>query len=274
MISKVTSKWLGIGMGTLVVVVSGLVYLVVLHEPGSVFYLFASLAFLGGPLVGGAIAGLSAQERRIKAILSSSGVVFGIACGLFAFAYMVLPQFDRANILLPSYCDGFDGTFDPPPQITYTLPDGSVGISIVSDEGTAVVATIDTQHQPYPTTVLIINRADDHILQSMTFQNDVVSAAIGQGAVYIYNDKLGFFFDARTGNLEDNIFTIDNYGGLTQTDRPVVSQASSDNWYMETTAMISSWNADGTVISRPHLTFNSIALGCFVSGNTHEVMRY
>jgi hypothetical protein len=272
--SKARPRWLGIGVGTLAVVVFGLVYLVILHEPGSAFYPFAALAFLGGPIVAGIVAGSKTPERRLRAILTSSGIVFGVACGLFVFAYGVLPQFDRANVLLTASCDGFDGTFNPPARLTYTLPDGNVGILIVSDEGTAVVATVDVQNPPYPTTVLIIDKADNRTLQSMTFQNDVVSAAIGRGAVYIYNDKLGFFFDAHTGNLQDNIFTIDNYGGLTQTDRPVVSQASSDSWYLETTAVISSWNANGTVVSRPHLTFNGIARGCYISGSTHEVVRY
>ena len=48
--SGIASVWLGIGIGGLVSVVFGLVYIVVLHEPGSAFYLFAGLTFLGGSL--------------------------------------------------------------------------------------------------------------------------------------------------------------------------------------------------------------------------------
>ena len=68
------------------------------------------------------------------------------------------------------------------------------------------------------------------------------------------------------------ILLIDNYGGLSETDRPVISHASSGNWYFETTAVVSSWNTDGTVKSRPHLKMNGIARGCYVSGATDEVV--
>ncbi len=48
--------WLGISAGVLVSLVFGLVYFVVLREPGSTFYLFAGLTLLGGSLIGGLIA--------------------------------------------------------------------------------------------------------------------------------------------------------------------------------------------------------------------------
>jgi hypothetical protein len=46
---KVRSVWLGISIGALVSIVFGLVFLVVLHEPGSAFYPFTGLVFLAGP---------------------------------------------------------------------------------------------------------------------------------------------------------------------------------------------------------------------------------
>jgi hypothetical protein len=79
--------------------------------------------------------------------------------------------------------------------------------------------------------------------------------------------------DARTGEFEETFLLIDNYGGLSESDRAIISRGSSGHWYMETTAVISSWNIDGTVRSRSHLTFNGIARGCFISGDTHEVIR-
>ena len=43
---------------------------------------------------------------------------------------------------------------------------------------------------------------------------------------------------------------------------------------METSVVISSLNIQGAVEFRPHLTFNGIAHGCFISESTHEVIRY
>jgi hypothetical protein len=144
---------------------------------------------------------------------------------------------------------------------------------MASDSESAVVAMIDGDQPSFPGTLFLVNKKSNKVLQRMQFGNDILSAAIADGIVYIYNDKLGYLIDAHTGEFQETILIIDNYGGLTQTDRPFISRASDGHWYMETTAVISSWNIDGTVKSRPHLTFNGIALGCFISGNTGEVMR-
>src|SRR6266508_2803843 len=96
---------------------------------------------------------------------------------------------------------------------------------------------------------------------------------IATGTLVIYNDKLGYLLDARTGESEENFLLIDNYGGLSESDRPIISRASTGRWYMETTAVLSAWRVDGRVWSRRRLTFNCVALGCFIAGETHEVTR-
>ena len=262
---------LGIGMGALVSIVLGFVYIVVLHEPGSAFYPFAALAFLGGPLLGGIVAGSRAQNQRFKAFFASSAVVFGIVGMFFIFAYVVLPQFARRNVQLPEFCDSWDGRFIPPAQLAYTLPGAGTGVLLASDAESALMVMIDPSQPPFPSSVYLINKRDNKMIRGMGFNNDVVSATIQDGVLYIYNDKLGYLLDARTGELEEDFLLIDNYGGLTETDRPIISRASSGHWYMETTAVISSWKIDGTVRSRPDLTLNGIARGCFIAGDTQVV---
>jgi len=268
-----TTVRLGSIIGALVSVIAGLTYIVVLREPGSAFYLFAALAFLGGPLLAGIVTVLRAQKNRLKAFLVSSGAVFGIMFILFVVTYAVLPQYARTNVQLPAYCDGFDGNFNPPSHLAYALPGGDTGILLVSDAESAVVVTIDGDYPPFPGSVFLVNKNDSKILLGMGFNNDVIGAAIDGGVVYIFNDKIGYLIDARTGEFQEHFLIIDNYGRLSQSDRPVISRASDGHWYMETTALISGWNIDGTVKSRPHLTFNGIALGCFISGDTRNVTQ-
>jgi hypothetical protein len=270
---KITPVRLGISVGALASIVFGQVYITVLREPGSAFYPFAGLVFLGGSLIGGIAVVLRTQEHRRIAFFTSSGAVFGIACMLFVFTYVVLPQFARTSVQLPAFCDGFDGSFNPPSHLTYTLPGRGPRILITSDAESAVVAQVDYEHPPFPSAVFLVNKSDNKIIREMRFNNDVISATIDEGILYIYNDKLGYLIDARTGEFEETFLLIDNYGGLSESDRPIISRASSGHWYMETTAVISSWNIDGTVRSRPHLTFKGIARGCFISGETHEVIR-
>ena len=270
---KMTPIRRGISRGILLSLVLGWVYFGVLHEAGSKFYPFAGLACLGAPLLAGILTVSRMPERNIKAFLASSSIVFISVFFLFFVMYVVLPQFARTNVQLPAFCNGFDGSFDPPSHLTYNLPEVGTGVLLASDSESAVVVTIDSSQPPFPSTVYLVNKNDNRIIQGLKFNNDVVSATIEEGVLYIYNDKLGYLLDARTGEFEEDFLLIDNYGGLSETDRPIISRASSGYWYMETTAVLSSWKIDGTVRSRPLLTFNGIARGCFISGDTQEVTK-
>jgi hypothetical protein len=243
----------------------------VLHEPGALFYVFAVLTFLGCPLIAGIIARSRSPKHKQRGFFASSGLVFGMTLLLFVVTYAVLPQFERTSVQLPASCDGFDGVLALPSQLAYALPDGKDGILLAESAQSVFVAAIDGAGPPFASTAYLIRKSDNAALTQMAFNNDVVIASIDAGTVYVYNDKLGYLIDESTGERQKNILLIDNYGGLSETDRPIIGHASSGNWYLETTAVVSSWGTDGTVKSRPHLMMNGIARGCYVFGATGEV---
>jgi hypothetical protein len=261
-----------ISFGALFSTAAGFVYLVLLHEPGWLFYPFAALVFFGGPLIAGLTGAARSPGQSCRAWLPAAGTVFGAMLILFFITYAVLPQFDRTSVLLPPSCTGFDTTPSPAPVLAYELPGRGSGVLIAGDEQTAVVAMIDFTQAPYPGSVFVVNRSDTRILRRMDFADDTLSAAIDSGIVYLYHDKQGYFIDARTGAPEKTIITIDNYGGLSAGDRPVLPGSSEGRRYLETSAVISSWSTDGTVRSRSHLTMNGIAYHCFVNGTTGEIV--
>ena len=271
MSEEVPSIWLGICIGVLVGLSFSLVYLVVLQEPGSAFYPFAVFVFLAGPLVGGIVARLKTREHWRKAFFTSSSAIFVTMFLLFIFSYLIFPLFERTSVQLPSYCDGYNGSFTPSSDLSYSLPNIGTGILLSSNAQSVVVVMIDYKHSPFPSTLYLINKSDNKIIRSMGFKNDIVSAMIQDDTLYIYNDKLGYILDARTGEFVKNFLSFDNFGGLSQSDRPIISSAVSEKLYLETTAVISSWRVDGTVVPHAHITFNGIALGCFISGETNEV---
>jgi hypothetical protein len=269
---NITSIVLGAIIGIAASLVVGLVYISILHEPGEAFYPFAACVFIGGPILGGTVAALT-SEQKLKAFVASSGAILGVMLVCFFVTYAALPQFSRVSVQLPESCNEFDGSLNPPPGLVYTLPDARAGIVLTENAESAVVATIDGNEAPFSSTVYLVRESDNQVLTSMHFDNDVITASIDKGTVYIFNDKLGYLMNERTGAFQENFLLIDNYGGLSETDRPIISRASSGNWYLETTGVISSWNIDGTVKSRPHLTFSGIARGCYVSGITRQIMR-
>jgi hypothetical protein len=266
------SNRLGILIGTLLSVAGYFLYLGVLQEPGSLFYGFAALVFVGCPLLAGLIAVAPAPRSRLKRFLASSGLVFGLTLLLFLVTYAVLAQFARANVQLPAACAGFTGVFDLPARLKYALPEGQSGVLLAESAESVVAATIDGARAPVASPAYLVRKRDDTVLARLPFPNDVVIAAIQTGTVYVYNDKLGYLIDERSGAREENLLLIDNYGGLTESDRPIIGHTSSGHWYLETAAMVSSWNSDGTVQSRPQLQLNGIARGCYVAGATGEVI--
>jgi hypothetical protein len=259
--------------GTLFSGTAGMVYIILLHEPGPVFYPFATLAFLGGPLIAGMTTAAQSREHTYRAFLISGCAVFGVALVLFFVTYAVLPNFDRTSVQLPEYCDGFDSSPHPALTLAYELPGTGSGVLVTGNEQTAVVAMIDYTKAPYPSTVYVVNRSDTRILRRMDFADDTIIATIDSGIVYLYNDKLGYLINSRTGASEKTILLIDNYGGLSGSDRPVLPGASEGRRYLETTAVISSWSTDGTVRSRSRLTMNGIAYNCFVNGKSGEIVE-
>ena len=270
-----TSARLGIIIGALMSALSYFVYITVLRELGSAFYPFAAMVFFGCPLIAGLIAVTKTQKHKKRRFIACSGLVFGFTLLLFVVTYVVYPQFVRTSVQLPATCYGFDGAPDTlkvlSSQLGYDLPDGKRGILLAESAESVVAVTIDGDRPPFASTTYLIRKSDTAIYGRMHFNNDVVMASIDAGTMYIYNDKLGYLIDDRTGKFEENILLIDNYGGLSETDRPIISRASSGNWYVETTAVVSSWNIDGTVKSRPHLKMNGIARGCYISGSTGKV---
>lgn len=273
MLHKISPIWLGVIVGTFISSLAGLLYIEVLHEPSSLFYPFAGLAFGVGPLIGGIIALLKTEKYQRKVWMTSSGITAGIVWILFIFTYLVFPLFNRVAVKLPEICNTSSGKLNPPSTLVYTLPGGESGVLLIGDTQSALVAVINYSYAPFPSTVFLVDRQNNKIIQSLRFANDIISAAMDEDALYIFNDKIGYFINARTGQLENRWFGIDNYGGLSTSENPILlSDSSSKVWYMETRAIISSWYVDGSVKSRRYLTFNGVALGCFIEGRSHEVV--
>ena len=97
----------GIICGMLFSCSAGIVYIILLHEPGSLFYPFAILFFIIGPLIAGTIGAARSPKDKYQAFLISGGAVFTAALLLFFITYAVLPHFDRTSVQLPNPATAF-----------------------------------------------------------------------------------------------------------------------------------------------------------------------
>jgi hypothetical protein len=258
--SKITPIIFGMIIGMILSILLDLMYIFIYHESSSEFYLFAGLALLGGPLIGGVISALITKENKFIALLISSVAVFVILLILSLLSYVVIPVFSYDGVQIPASCiNASNSGSHLPSYLNYTVPGIGTGTLITSDKKSAVVAITDHDHLPFGSTVFLINKSNNKIIRSLQFNNDIIGAAIDDGVLYIFNDKIGYIIDTDDGEFVKKIFTIDNYRGI---------YTSDNNTYMQTTLEISALNADGSVLSHRRMNMSCITYGCLISPST------
>lgn len=256
---KIAPIIFGIIIGICLSIVFDFLYVFIFHESSSKFYLFAGLALLGGPLIGGIISALRAKENKSIALLISSVAIFVILLVLSVLSYVVLPVFSYDGVQIPASCiNASNSGSHLPSYLNYSIPGIGTGTLITSDKKSAVVAITDYDHLPFDSTVFLINKSNNKIIQSLKFNNDIIGAAIDDGVLYIFNDKMGYIIDTDNGEFVKKIFTIDNYRGI---------YTYNNNTYMQTTLEISALNADWGVLSHRQMNMSCIAYGCLISSS-------
>ena len=230
---KVIPIILGIMIGLLLSIVSDLTYVYVFHESSSTFYLFTGLALLGGPLIGGLIAALIAKEHKFTALLISGFAIFAILLILSILSYLVFPLFSYESVQLPaSYVNNASSSSSHMPSyLNYSIPGIGTGKLLTSDNNSAVVVISDYDHLPYPSTVYLVNKGSNKVIRSLNFDNDIIAAAIDQGTLNLFNDKIGYYIKTENGEFVNTIVRLDNYRGLF---------SSNGHMYMQTTFEIPS----------------------------------
>jgi len=263
---NITPIILGIIIGIILGVTFYLTYVYIFHESSSEFYLFAGLALLGSPLAGSIISVLMVNEDRPIVLLISGSAILLILIVLSILAYLVLPLFFYESVQLPASYMNYDsnpGSYMPS-YLNYSIPGIGTGRLITSDNNSAVVVMSDYYHLPYASTVYLINKSSNKIIWSLNFNNDIIAAAIDQGTLNIFNDKIGYYINTENGEFVKTIVRLDNYRGLF---------TSNNNEYMQTSFETSFLNADGSVGSHRQMYMNCTAFGCFIIGSTGQIIE-
>jgi len=195
------------------------------------------------------------SKRGTLRILLLAGIVGCVAVIGFLADFVILPvlaPFDGVQI--PPYCT--ESVSHLPSSLNYAIPGVGTGTLLVSDAQSAVVVTANYGGTPFSSTVYVINKSSNQIVRSLTFSNDIIDATINDGSLYLFNDKLGYFLNATTGELLPFLVKADNYRGL---------YTSGDPRWLQTSFEMSAIRSDGSLISHLKLHFTNIAFGCFFS---------
>ncbi|HMK45703.1 MAG TPA: hypothetical protein VK436_03665 [Methanocella sp.] len=247
----------GMIIGTALSIAFDLLYTHLFQEGSAQFYWFAGLILLGGPLAGGVLTTIMAKEFKLMALLMVCNAVFITVVALAFLSYVILPVFSYDSVQIPASCinDPLSSGSHIPHDVNYTLPGTGTGTLLLGDNTSAVVVMTDYNRFPFDSTIYLINKSDNRVLRSMKFDNDILGAAIYDGKLYLFNDKLLYVIRTDNGEFAKTIIKLDNYKGLFEAE---------DGMHMQTTLEISVLSADGSVLSHRRMHMSCIAYGCFL----------
>lgn len=182
----------------------------------------------------------------IAAILA----LFSISLGYFV-VQPVLAHFDSVQV--PANCN--TSVSHLPESRDYVIAGNGRGTLLAENTSTVVVVMANYGKVPFITHVYIIDKASERIIQTFDFHNDIVDAGFDGDTLYLFNDKLGYFVDTKSGTLLHNIVETDNYRGLFE---------SNGNRFVQSDITVSAITSTWRLIVRHHFHMSSIAYGCYL----------
>ena len=187
---------------------------------------------------------------RRAALLGGAALVVLVA-PIVALAVLALVS-PYASTAIPASCSAAAPWM--PADRAATVPGVGVGTLLASTADTNVVIVTGPGQAPAMTAYIVDTRAGT-VIGRLAIASEAVVAAIRDGVVYLFDDKIGYMFDASTGEPVHRLIETDNYRGL---------YVSGAERYLQTDAEISTIFGR-SLFSSQHLDFTGIAFGCYVA---------
>jgi hypothetical protein len=193
-------------------------------------------------------------RQPLRKLLPRVAIAGVIVSALFAVyvGFLLASPYDAKAI--PAMCTTAASHF--PGSRTYDLPGLGTGAVVTSDSSTVVLLMANYGARPFAAHVYVVDRATSSLVRRFDFHNDEVAASIQGGVVYLFNDAIGYFFDASTGVRLPSVVESDNY-------REVYT--SGGQRYLQTSFDYYSLGPGLTAVLKRHLTMGAVADGCVIS---------
>ena len=190
----------------------------------------------------------------MRKVLVGLAIAGAMVVALFAMytGFLLTSPYDAKAI--PATCTTAAAQF--PASRTYDLPGLGTGVVVTGDSSTAVVLIGNYGSNPFAAHVYVVDRATNSVIRSFEFSNDEVAASIQDGVVYLFNDAIGYFFEASTGAKVPSIVESDNYREV---------YASGGQRYLQTSFAYYSLGPGLTAVWNRQLTMGAVADGCVIS---------
>ena len=105
-------------------------------------------------------------------------------------------------------------------------------------------------------TAYLLKLPGQSILWHKSFGSGEISAALKSGTAYVFDDKIGYFLNTTTGEVQPHVVESDNYRGLF---------ASGGACRVQTDMVYSALEQGGGITLHLHVDFAVIADGCLIA---------
>jgi hypothetical protein len=185
---------------------------------------------------------------RRAALLGGVALVALVAPLVVLGAVALMSPYSSAAI--PASCSAADPQM--PADREATVPGVGAGTLLASGAETNVVIVTTPGRTPALTAFIVDTRAGK-VIERFGIASEAVVAAIRDGVVYLFDDKIGYMIDAATGERVQRLIETDNYRGL---------YLSGPDRYLQMDAEIAILFGP-SLFSHQHLDFTGIASGCY-----------
>jgi hypothetical protein len=172
------------------------------------------------------------------------------AVGLVLLALVAVPVTTLlapySNRPIPADCT--PGSTHIPSDRTLQVPGVGAAWLVASGSDAEVVFGSDSAY--------LLKVPGGSVLWQQSFASGEISAAIQSGTAYVFDDKIGYFLNASTGQVQRHIVESDNYRGLF---------TSGSARQVQTDMVYSALGPGATMTLHLHLDFAVIADGCVIA---------
>ena len=156
------------------------------------------------------------------------------------------------SVVVPAACDGGHAVATAANRVE--APSLGEGTLVAADGPTQLVATAGPDGRTAGGTAVVM--VNGSVVAGVPIASRVVAGGIGDGVVYLFDDKIGVTLDAKTGLRLPRLFLSDNYRGLIVTGGVESVQTS-----IEVTAV----GLGGRPFMTMTLPFGAVVDGCLLA---------
>ncbi len=187
----------------------------------------------------------------VRVVLAIVAILFVSGALLFVpiAAYALLSPY--AGVPVPAGCAA--GTSGPAIR-TIEVAGYGTGVVLAADDAALIAAVPAADGGTAGGTIHLV--ADDRVVFTAPVAGRAAAGGVRDGRAYLFDDKIGYFLDATTGEPIPRLFTIDNYRGL---------YMAAGVEHVQTDFEVAFIGAPGAPITARQMPFGAVVDGCLLA---------